>query len=385
MSSTPIKSTPKASPDHDVIKSAISPTHELIQELKRGNMIVLVDDEDRENEGDLLIAAEHVTPEVINFMAKFGRGLICLTLTGQRCQQLGLKPMVHQNGSQHGTNFTASIEAAQGISTGISAADRARTVLTAVKHDAKAHDIVQPGHIFPLQAKEGGVLARAGHTEAGCDLAQLAGLMPAAVICEIMKDDGTMARLPDLIEFSATHQLKLGTIADLIEHRLTNETLIEPINTPQPSVYPDFSLQMFKDKAQQGIHAALVYSDPKHHNPTIDHLVRVHQPTSVLDLLVDKTHHSFDIVDSLNLIRQHKNGVVLLLNCEQAGKDLLSYLESLNAPAQTITNQKTLRYYGIGAQILRHIGIKKMRLLSAPATMPSLAGFGIELTGYIEH
>ena len=211
---------------------SISTTQEIVAELRAGRMVILVDEEDRENEGDLVLAAEFVTPEAINFMAKFGRGLVCLTLTEERCAQLDLPMMTARNGTSYGTNFTVSIEAAEGVTTGISAADRAKTIQVAVGKDVKRSDIVQPGHIFPLKAQKGGVLMRAGHTEAGCDFAELAGLTPAAVICEIMNDDGTMARLPDLIEFARLHELKIGTIADLIHYRNQHESVIEPIAHP---------------------------------------------------------------------------------------------------------------------------------------------------------
>ncbi|HKB54482.1 MAG TPA: 3,4-dihydroxy-2-butanone-4-phosphate synthase, partial [Ramlibacter sp.] len=221
---------------------AISPVDDIIADVRAGRMVILVDEEDRENEGDLVLAAEHVTPEAINFMARFGRGLICLTLTRKRCERLRLPPMATRNGDKKNTAFTVSIEAAEGVTTGISAADRARTVQAAVAKSAKAEDLVQPGHIFPLQAVEGGVLMRAGHTEAGCDLAAMAGLTPAAVICEIMKDDGTMARLPDLQLFAAQHGLKIGTIADVIEHRSRTESLVERVGSrPLRTAHGEFN------------------------------------------------------------------------------------------------------------------------------------------------
>src|SRR5678816_2618296 len=214
---------------------AVSPTTDIIADLSAGKMVILVDEEDRENEGDLVLAADFVTPEAINFMARFGRGLICLTLTEEKCRSLNLSLMVANNRSPLGTNFTVSIEAAQGVTTGISAADRARTVQVAIRADARPEDLVQPGHVFPLIAQDGGVLVRAGHTEAGCDLARLAGLTPAAVLCEIMRADGAMARLPDLIEFAAAHGLKIGTIADLIEYRSRNESLVQRLGEREVS------------------------------------------------------------------------------------------------------------------------------------------------------
>src|SRR5206468_1311482 len=261
---------------------AISPVPELVAELAAGRMVILVDEEDRENEGDLILAADRVTPEAINFMARFARGLICLTLTRERCERLQLPPMTAKNGAQHGTAFTVSIEAATGVTTGISAADRARTVQAAVRRDAKASDLVQPGHIFPLQAQDGGVLMRAGHTEAGCDLASMAGLTPAAVICEVMNDDGTMARLPDLLAFASTHGLKIGTIASLIEYRSRHESLIERVGgRVLKTAQGDFDCAVFRDRAG-GLHLALTHG---RWNAGEEVLVRVHEPLSVLDLL----------------------------------------------------------------------------------------------------
>src|SRR4051812_47193022 len=241
---------------------SLSTTQEIVAELRAGRMVILVDEEDRENEGDLVLAAEFVTPEVINFMAKYGRGLICLTLTEERCEQLNLAMMTSRNGTSYGTNFTVSIEAAEGVTTGISAADRARTIQAAVAPHAKASDIVQPGHIFPLKAQKGGVLMRAGHTEAGCDFAELAGLTPAAVICEIMKDDGTMARLPDLIEFAQQHDLKIGTIADLIHYRSQNESIVERIvERTMQTVHGTFQVIAYRDKPSGGAHLAMVHGE----------------------------------------------------------------------------------------------------------------------------
>ena len=272
---------------------AISPIPELVAELAAGRMIILVDEEDRENEGDLLIAADHVTSEAINFMARYGRGLICLTLTPERCDKLQLQSMTARNGTRHGTAFTVTIEAASGVDTGISAADRARTVQAAVARDAKASDLVQPGHIFPLRAQEGGVLMRAGHTEAGCDLAGMAGLSPAAVICEVMKDDGTMARLPDLMVFAQEHGLKIGTIADLIEYRSRNETLIERAGQRTlVTTQGQFDCTAFRDRTG-GLHLALTHG---RWTPADEVLVRVHEPLSVMDLLdAGASEHSWPL------------------------------------------------------------------------------------------
>src|SRR2546423_8911507 len=285
---------------------AISPVPELIAELAAGRMVILVDEADRENEGDLVLAAEHVSAEAVNFMARFGRGLICLTLTRERCGRLHLTPMAARNGTRHGTAFTVSIEAATGISTGISAADRARTVQAAVAKDATADDLVKPGHIFPLQAQDGGVLMRAGHTEAGCDLSAMAGLTPAAVICEIMKDDGTMARLPDLEVFAKEHGLKIGTIADLIEYRSRNETLVERISRRKlTTAQGEFDCSAFRDRTG-GLHLALTHGK---WTPQDEVLVRVHEPLSLMDLLdAGQCGHSWPLPKALATIRSAERG-----------------------------------------------------------------------------
>ncbi|CAM8779057.1 3,4-dihydroxy-2-butanone 4-phosphate synthase [Burkholderia pseudomallei] len=261
----------------------LASTPDIIAELKAGRMVILVDEEDRENEGDLVLAAEFVTPEAINFMARYGRGLICLTLTQERCKQLNLPLMTYRNGTQYGTAFTVSIEAAEGVTTGISAADRARTIATAVAHDVRPEHIVQPGHVFPIMAQPGGVLVRAGHTEAGCDLTALAGLTPAAVICEIIKDDGTMARLPDLLEFGKEHGLKIGTIADLIHYRSRTESIVERVaERTMQTAHGPFKTVLYRDHPTGSPHIALVRGAP---TPNDETPVRVHEPLSVLDLL----------------------------------------------------------------------------------------------------
>jgi 3,4-dihydroxy 2-butanone 4-phosphate synthase/GTP cyclohydrolase II len=277
---------------------SLSSTKEIIAELRAGRMVILVDEEDRENEGDLVLAAEFVTPEAINFMAKHGRGLICLTLTEERCDQLNLPMMTTRNGTSYGTNFTVSIEAAEGVTTGISAADRSRTIEVAVARNAKPADILQPGQIFQLRAQRGGVLMRAGHTEAGCDLAELAGLTPAAVICEILKDDGTMARLPDLMEFAQLHQLKIGTIADLIHYRSQNESIVERVaERAMHTAHGTFHAIAFRDKPSSGAHLALVHGAI---DPDKETLVRVHQPVSILDLLETRsTTHSWNMASAM--------------------------------------------------------------------------------------
>jgi len=362
---------------------AISSVEDIIEEMRAGRMVILVDEEDRENEGDLVLAAEHVTPEAINFMARFGRGLVCLTLTRERCERLRLQPMAARNGTKMGTAFTVSIEAAEGVTTGISAADRARTVQAAVAKNAKPDDLVQPGHIFPLQAAEGGVLMRAGHTEAGCDLAAIAGLTPAAVICEIMKDDGTMARLPDLQLFAADHGLKIGTIADLIAYRSRNDSLIEKIGArPLVTAYGEFIAHAWKDKPSQGLHLALVKGRWSA-DETIQ--VRVHEPLSVLDALeVNRPMHSWKLDASLKHIAAAGKGVAVLLNCGETAQQLLAQFEgTATASHGPERGRMDLRTYGIGAQILRECGVHRMNLMGNPRRMPSMAGYGLEITGYI--
>ncbi len=360
---------------------SISPIPELVAELAAGRMVILVDEEDRENEGDLVLAAEHVSPEAINFMAKFGRGLICLTLTRERCERLALPPMAARNGQKTGTAFTVSIEAAEGVTTGISAADRARTVQAAVARDAKASDLVQPGHIFPLQAQEGGVLMRAGHTEAGCDLAGMAGLTPAAVICEVMKDDGTMARLPDLIEFAREHRLKIGTIADLIEYRSRNESLIQRVGTRKlATAQGEFECIAYRDRAG-GLHLALTHG---HWTPADEVLVRVHEPLSVMDLLdTGACGHSWPLPAALAKIRASQHGAALLLNCGEDVAALLPLATGERSATPPARSQMDLRTYGVGAQILRELGITKMRVLGSPRRMPSMTGYGLEVTGFV--
>lgn len=357
---------------------SISPIPELVAELAAGRMVILVDEEDRENEGDLVLAADHVTPEAINFMARFGRGLICLTLPREHCERLGLEPMTHRNGTRHRTAFTVSIEAATGVTTGISAADRARTIQAAVARDAQASHLVQPGHVFPLQAQDGGVLMRAGHTEAGCDLAAMAGLSPTAVICEVMKDDGSMARLPDLQTFAQAHSLKIGTIASLIEHRLRNESMIQRLGertllTPQG----EFRCITFQDRTGS-VHLALATGQ---WTPQDDVLVRVHEPLSILDLLdAGACAHSWPLPQALATLQASPHGVAVLLNCGESADELLARIrpgEVRSAPPMD------LRTYGVGAQILRELGVARMRVLGSPRRMPSMVGYGLEVTGFV--
>ena len=363
--------------------AVISPVEEIVAELKAGRMVILVDEEDRENEGDLVLASDHVTPESVNFMARFGRGLICLTLTRERCEFLKLPPMAAQNGTVYSTAFTVSIEAAEGVTTGISAADRARTIQVAVAPSTQPNDLVQPGHVFPLQAVDGGVLMRAGHTEAGCDLAAMAGCSPSAVICEIMNDDGTMARLHDLQTFATEHGLKIGTIADLIEHRSRTESLVNAISArPMHTAHGEFKAVAYQDSTSGAVHLALIKGQwDKDHAV----LARVHEPLSVLDALEpDRIMHSWGLDAAMRRIAQEGAGVIVLLNCGESGAQLLSQFDgtarSAHGPER---GRMDLRSYGVGAQILRDCGVQKMRLLGTPRRMPSMAGYGLEITGYV--
>ncbi|HJW02414.1 MAG TPA: bifunctional 3,4-dihydroxy-2-butanone-4-phosphate synthase/GTP cyclohydrolase II [Azospira sp.] len=361
--------------------SAISPIQDIVADMRAGKMVILVDEEDRENEGDLVIAAEHVTPEAINFMAKFGRGLICLTITEARARLLGLTQMARDNKTVYGTAFTVSIEAAEGVTTGISAHDRAKTIQVAVAKNAKADDIVQPGHVFPITAREGGVLVRAGHTEAGCDLAGMAGLEPSSVICEILKEDGSMARLPDLVEFAKEHNLKIGAIADLIHYRSQHETLVEPlavktVETP----HGEFQLHAFHDRVADEVHLALVKGDIA---AAPDVLVRVHEPVSVLDFLAPQSgSHTYSIDTAQAAVAKYGCGVIVLLHRPQSGSDLRAALCPEKA-APAAPKKWDPRIYGIGAQILRQLGVRKMKLLSSPRRMPSMTGFDLEVTGFV--
>ena len=372
------------------MQNTLAPTEEIVAELKAGKMVILVDEEDRENEGDLVLAADHVTAESINFMAKHGRGLICLTLTRERCQQLNLPLMVKDNGTSMGTNFTVSIEAASGVTTGISAADRAHTIKAAVAPNAKPNDLVQPGHIFPLMAQPGGVLIRSGHTEAGCDLAVMAGCSPTAVICEIMKDDGSMARLPDLFEFAKEHQLKIGSIADLIQYRSQHESIVvregsREFNTP----WGKFQGVIYRDTPSSCIHLALVHGKP---TETEETLVRVHEPVTVLDFLDSHVStHSWPLAQALQKLATAPAGVAVLLNASGVAApndvDWLAQFHKLNdsqseETAKPLARKTDFRSYGIGAQILKDIGVGKMRLLANPNPVPSLSGYKLEVTGY---
>jgi 3,4-dihydroxy 2-butanone 4-phosphate synthase / GTP cyclohydrolase II len=371
------------------MSNTLAPTEDIIAELRAGRMVILVDEEDRENEGDLVLAADHVTPDAVNFMAKHGRGLICLTLTRERCQQLNLPLMVRDNGTSMGTNFTVSIEAATGVTTGISAADRALTIKTAVAPNAKPSDLVQPGHIFPLMAQPGGVLIRSGHTEAGCDLAAMAGCSPTSVICEIMKDDGSMARLPDLLEFAQEHQLKIGSISDLIQYRSQHESIVvregeREFITP----WGKFKGIIYRDKPSACTHIALVHGKPTEDQET---LVRVHEPVTVLDFLdANVSTHSWPLAKALEQIAASRAGVAVLLNASGIAApndvDWLAQFQKLNGSkpqdSTPLARKTDFRSYGIGAQILKDIGVGKMRLLANPNPVPSLSGYKLEVTGY---
>ena len=369
--------------------NTLASTEEIIAELSAGKMVILVDEEDRENEGDLVIAADHVTAEAVNFMAKHGRGLICLTLTRERCQQLNLPLMVRDNGTSMGTNFTVSIEAASGVTTGISAADRALTIKTAVASNAKPSDLVQPGHIFPLMAQPGGVLIRSGHTEAGCDLAAMAGCSATSVICEIMKDDGSMARLPDLLEFAKEHQLKIGSIADLIQYRSQHESIVVREGTREfITPWGKFQGIVYRDTPSSCIHIALVHGKPSEAQET---LVRVHEPVTVLDFLDSNVStHSWPLAKALEQIAASPAGVAVLLNASGIAapndQDWLAQFQKLNQSQEEskkpLARKTDFRSYGIGAQILKDIGVGKMRLLANPSPVPSLSGYKLEVTGY---
>ena len=365
----------------------ISPINQIIDELKRGRMVIIMDDEDRENEGDLLMAAEHVRAQDINFMVRHGRGLVCLTLTQERCRQLQLPLMVNENNSPYTTNFTVSIEAAHGVTTGISAADRATTVHAAVKPNAGPRDVVQPGHIFPLMAQRGGVLARAGHTEAGIDLARLAGLEPASVICEILNEDGGMARLPQLEVFAREHNLKIGTIADLIRYRMENESTVQRVSEcHMPTEFGEFRVVAYHDDIGDAAHLALVRGKVARDQPT---LVRVHVQSSLLDLF--STAHrggSWTLRAALARVAQEGKGVVVVLHQHEPAADLLKQVEHFHLQEQGIELagkrcQQELRTYGLGSQILADLGVGKMRVLSNPVKAPGMSGFGLEIVEYI--
>ncbi|MAA73525.1 MAG: 3,4-dihydroxy-2-butanone-4-phosphate synthase [Salinisphaeraceae bacterium] len=371
---------------------AFSPIEDIIEDIRQGRMVIMLDDADRENEGDLILAAEHVTPEHINFMARFGRGLICLTLTRQRCQQLNLPLMVTGNQETHQTNFTVSIEAAEGVTTGISAHDRAATVRAAAGKKAAPADLVQPGHIFPLMAQPGGVLARAGHTEAGCDLARMAGLEPASVIVEILNEDGSMARLEDLEAFAATHDIKLGTVADLIRYRIAHErTVFRVTQTQVETDFGPFDLYSFEDEVDKVVHLAMVKGEVNPDDPT---LVRVHVRNTLSDML--NIHHadfSWPLRSAMERIEREGSGVIVVLRKAETPRELIERIRTLEGGAASesgvsyddMDDDRVLRTYGIGAQILTDLGVRRMRVLSQPLRMNAISGFGLEVVEYVDH
>jgi len=364
---------------------SLNTTSEIIDEIRNGRMVILMDDEDRENEGDLIIAASCVRSEDINFMARYGRGLICLTLTGEHCQKLNLPLMTSNSNSNFGTNFTVSIEAAEGVTTGISAADRALTIQKAVAPNAKPTDLVQPGHVFPLMAQAGGVLSRAGHTEAGCDLARLAGQESSAVIVEILNDDGTMARRPDLEKFAKEHGVKIGTIADLIRYRIENEKTVEHMTeTIFPTEYGEFVLHAYQDKVEKKLHLALVKGKLDPDTPT---LVRVHLENPISDLTGSLAKdRGWPVDDVLRRLAKEESGVIVILCNQYEPMELINQIESYKTnteKVETNNNSKDLRTIGLGAQILSDLGVRKMRVLSAPKRIHALSGFGLEVVEYV--
>ena len=358
----------------------LNSTQEIIDDIKAGKMVVIMDDEDRENEGDLLMAAGMVSADHINFMAKYGRGLICLTLSEQRCKQLRLPLMVGDNREVMETNFTVSIEAAEGVTTGISAADRATTIQAAIRPDATPGSIVQPGHVFPVMARKGGVLFRAGHTEAGCDLTRLAGFEPAAVIVEILNEDGSMARRKDLEQFAMKHDLKIGTIEDLIRYRIENEHTVERIvESPFPTEFGDFKLYAFEDSTAQELHLALVKGKI---NPDQPILVRVHVQNTLVDSLASTHGRGWPLHDIMKAVGEAGEGVIVFLRQAETPGDMVNLIESMLLGPGQVEHGDDQRTYGIGAQILADLGVRKMKLMSAPKVFHGLAGFGLEVVDY---
>ena len=350
---------------------------EIIEDIKNGKMVIILDDESRENEGDLICAADLVTPEIINFMASKGRGLICLPMSTNLCDKYGLQMMTSNNKAANRTAFTVSIEAAEGITTGISAADRAYTIRTAVNKDSKASDIVQPGHIFPLKAMEGGVLSRAGHTEAACDLAKLAGLQSAGVICEIMNDDGTMARRDDLIKFGKDNNIKVGTIADLIDYRLSSDSTVEAIHEKDVSnEFGDFKLIVWRDIINDEYHFSL----SKGNLQSIESpLVRVQTHSILQDTLgIEDLGKNWSIRKSLERISKEEAGLFVLINHRDAKSYWLNKLED-----KEVEPKANRRVIGVGSQILRALDLKKISVLGTPTKYNAVSGFNIEITGFV--
>jgi 3,4-dihydroxy 2-butanone 4-phosphate synthase/GTP cyclohydrolase II len=367
---------------------ALNTTEEIIEDLRQGRMAIIMDDEDRENEGDLVVASERTTPAAINFMAKYGRGLICLTLTKERCRQLRLPLMVNTDNQLESTNFTVSIEAAEGVTTGISAADRATTVLAAVKPDAQPQDLVQPGHIFPLMAQPGGVLVRAGHTEAGCDLARLAGFAPSSVIVEILNEDGTMARRPDLERFAAEHDLKIGTIADLIQYRIKNEKTVERVTSCNlPTQRGDFQLVAYQDVIGNEVHLALVKGEISAERPT---LVRVHVQNTLCDMFEGTRDCGWPLRRVMDQVSTEGEGVIVVLRNYDTARDIIHRIQDYKwhgvedkIPERSNRDDDDLRTIGVGAQILSDLGVRRMRVMSAPKHLHALAGFDLEVVEFV--
>ncbi len=360
---------------------------EIIADLRLGKMVIIMDDEDRENEGDLVMAAAKVRPEDINFMARYGRGLICLTLTPERCKQLRLPLMVNDNKTVHSTNFTVSIEAAEGVTTGISAADRARTIQAAVALNAQPDDLVQPGHIFPLMAQSGGVLTRAGHTEAGCDLARLADMEPAAVIVEILNEDGSMARRPDLEVFAEQHGLKIGTIADLIHYRIQHENTLERISEcALPTDYGDFRLVAYQDRNDNNLHLAIVMGNVAGDAPV---LVRVHARNSLDDLVFSKRSDcTTPIREAMQKIAHEGRGVLVLIRQSENNKALAELIHQYQmrdngVPPQNAPAEADWRTTGIGSRILADLGVRKLKVMGAQKRYIGLSGYDLEVTDYV--
>jgi len=368
------------------VEQAFTSIEDIIEDVRAGKMVIMVDDENRENEGDLLMAAEKVRPQDINYMATHGRGLICLTLSRERCAQLRLPLMVTETDQHHATNFTISIEAAQGITTGISAHDRAHTVQVAVAANAKPEDLSQPGHIFPVMAQPGGVLTRAGHTEAGCDLSRLAGLESAAVIVEILNEDGTMARRPDLERFGREHGIRIGTIADLIRYRLEKERNVERISEiPIQTEYGEFTMYCYDDLVNRAVHVALVKGDL---STTDNPLVRVHLQDTLGDVIgVQSRSLGWPLDSAIKRIAEEEVGVIVLLRERENSRDFIDAIDGLGKSRDEIEERRSgdavLRTYGIGAQILRDLGLSKIRVLSAPKQMYAISGFDLEITEYV--
>jgi 3,4-dihydroxy 2-butanone 4-phosphate synthase/GTP cyclohydrolase II len=360
---------------------------EIVDDLSQGKMVIIVDDEDRENEGDFLMAASKVKPDDINFMVTHGRGLVCLTLRAERCQQLKLPLMNEATDAEHGTNFTISIEAAEGVTTGISAYDRALTIRAAVAPDATSKDIVLPGHILTIKEQNGGVLTRAGHTEAGCDLAELAGLEPSAVIVEILNEDGTMARRDDLVKIAEKHDLKMGTIEDLIRYRIQNEKSIEQVHESIVATeFGDFNIMAFKDQMQkENVHLALVKGEIKPENAV---LVRVHIEDSLCDVLpLAEKNCGWPLRDAMKHIADEGEGVIVILRETSHTASILERLEQLHQESDEKMQDESpqdLKTFGIGAQILTELGVRKMRVMSAPKKFHGLAGFGLEVVEYLQ-